>query len=89
MSLYCYVVHLFNWDGAAIQLLFHEKKYSRDEFYDICRQIDNIVGLEGDEYLDLEDFIDIAKKEFGFKRLEIYQYDILDSKVVKAFDWGK
>ena len=76
MALYMYMISVDQWEDSVFTPLFHEKKYTSEEFKDICNGIKNEIDNELDELTFQEEFIKIAIKEYGFKKLNVLEFNI-------------
>lgn len=76
MALYMYMISVYQWDDSVFTPLFHEKKYTSEEFKDICNGIKNEIDNELDELTFQEEFIKIAINEYGFKKLNVLEFNI-------------
>ena len=81
MSLYCYMITCFDYSDTEVALLFHEQRYSKKEFQDICHQISKLTTYDVFNFEYLSDFINIATTQFGFKQINYNSYDILSKEV--------
>ena len=76
MALYMYMISVYQWDDSEFTPIFHEKKYTANEFKDICNEIKKKIDNELDELTFQEEFIKIAINEYGFKKLNVLEFNI-------------
>lgn len=82
-ALYCYMVSFYNYSDSEFIPIFHEKKYTKEEFQKICNEIKAKI-LEAQEnvwswqYPDR--FIEYAK-EYGFKEIDVLEVETIGFKV--------
>lgn len=81
MALYCYMISLYAYSDSEFIPIFHEQKYSKDEFDNICQEIHKKIWTGKFHWNYINDFVKMAIEEYGFKRINILEYDCNNSKV--------
>lgn len=81
MALYCYMISIYAYSDSEYKPIFHENKYSKKEFENICKQIQEKITSHWSGWDYQRQFIEIAISEFGFKDLNILEFDVNDRKV--------
>ena len=83
MSLYAYMVVEYDYSDSTYDVLFHEKKYTKEEFQKICNEAREKAEIIIDRHYwgFMQEFERILKEEYGFKEIDILEYDTNDKKV--------
>lgn len=76
MALYMYMISVDQWEDSEFTPIFHKEKYNAEEFTSICNGIKNEIDNELDELTFQEEFIKIAINEYGFKKLNVLEFNI-------------
>ena len=82
-TLYCYMVSFYNYSDSEFLPIFHEKKFTKEEFQRIATEIqkkikDNETNKWTWSYPDT--FLEYAK-EYGFKEIDVLEVDTTNFKV--------
>ena len=82
-ALYCYMVSFYEYSDSEFLPLFHEKKFTKEEFQEITNEIrKKIKNNENNkwQWSYPATFIKYAK-EYGFKEVDILEVDTVSYKV--------
>lgn len=74
-ALYCYMVSFYDWSSSEFAPIFHEKKFTEEEFQEICNEIKLKVESNEDNKYDWEypsTFLKYAK-EYGFRDIDVLE----------------
>ena len=82
-ALYCYMVSFYNYSDSEFLPIFHEKKFTKEEFQKICTEIANKIHENEHEkwrwdYPDT--FLEYAK-EHGFQDIDVLEVNTISFKV--------
>ena len=83
-ALYCYMISYYNYSDSEFYPIFHEKKFTKQEFQDICNQIRNEITDNEDRkwrWCYPDEFMRIATSKFGFKDIDVLECDAISYKV--------
>ena len=82
-ALYCYMVSFYNYSDSEFLPIFHEKKFSKKEFQEICNKIKMKINDNENKKWTWDypyTFVKYAK-EYGFKDIDVLEVDTIDFKV--------
>ena len=77
------MVSFYNYSDSEFYPIFHEKKYTKKEFQEICNKIFKEIRENENRkwtWAYPSEFIRIAKK-YGFKDIDVLEVDTIDGKV--------
>ena len=82
-ALYCYMVSFYNYSDSEFLPIFHEKRFTKQEFQEICNEIkkkmrENQENQWAWAYPDT--FLRYAK-EYGFREVDVLEVETIDYKV--------
>ena len=87
MSLYMYMVSIYEYSDSEFTPIFHKEKYNEQEFKNICDEIISKIPEELTQSLRFNDFdlkrefIKIAIAEYGFQGLSILEFNVSERNV--------
>ena len=82
-ALYCYMVSFYEYSDSEFWPMFHEKKFTKEEFQEIANEIrKKIKNNENNkwQWSYPSTFIKYAK-EYGFQEVDILEVDTVSYKV--------
>ena len=82
-ALYCYMVSFYEYSDSEFIPIFHEQKYTKEEFQNICNEIKAKILKANENVWSWQypsKFIEYAE-EYGFKEVPILEVDTIDFKV--------
>ena len=87
-ALYCYMVSFYNYSDSEFQPIFHEKKFTKEEFQTICNEIHKkIKKNENNKWTwDYPDTFIKYAKEYGFHDIDVLEVDTINFKVTTYGD---
>ena len=82
-ALYCYMVSFYNYSDSEFIPIFHEKKFTKEEFQKICIEIsDKIQENECKKWRwEYPDTFAKYAKEYGFQEIDVLEVDTISFKV--------
>lgn len=82
-ALYCYMVSFYNYSDSEFIPIFHEKKFTKKEFQEICNEIQMKINDNENKKWTWEypsTFVEYAK-EYGFRDIDVFEVDTISFKV--------
>lgn len=82
-ALYCYMVSYYCYSDSEFLPIFHEKKYTKEEFQEICNEIkEKIQKNENNKWCwDYPHTFLKYAEEYGFQDIDILEVETIDYKV--------
>ena len=82
-ALYCYMVSFYNWSDSDFRPIFHEEKFTKEEFQEICNEIKKKIENNEDNKYEWgypSTFMKYAR-EYGFIDIDVLEVDTMNFKV--------
>lgn len=83
MPLYCYMISYYEYSDSEFLPLFHEQKFTRKEFHEICNKIFKEIEDNEDKkwkWCYPSEFLKYAR-QYGFRDIDIFECDTVNGKV--------
>ena len=84
MALYCYMLSFYNYSDSEFVPVFHEKKFTKEEFQEICNKaFEQIRENEKKKWRWSypDKLLKVLTEDFGFQDVDILECDTIHGKV--------
>ena len=84
MALYCYMLSFYDYSDSEFLLVFHEKKFTKEEFQEICNKVTKIIEENENKKWKWNypsEYLKVLIHEFGFQDVDILECDTINGKV--------
>ena len=68
--MYIYVLQAHEYSDFSYWLLTQEKKYSEEEFREICKEADSKIKTKFSDYNYISDLISMLCQQYGFRSVK-------------------